>query len=141
MGKKLNRNTHQRRALFKSLIQALILHEELQTTESKAKAVRRLVDKLITKAKAGTLHARRQIMAFLPDKKAANKLVDEIAPRFKKRASGFTKLIRLGKRKGDNAMVVKMELVEKKPKNASRAGQNDSSERKDKKKRKGKIKT
>jgi len=112
-GKRLNRNTSQRKALFKNLIQALIIHEEIKTTEAKAKSIKRLVDKLITKAKKGSLHARRQILAFLPDKKAANKLVDEIGVRFKKRTSGFTRLIRLGKRRGDDAMMVKIEFVEK----------------------------
>lgn len=112
-GKKLNRNTKQRKALFKSLIQSLIIHEEIKTTESKAKAIKGLIDKLIAKAKKGTLHVRRQILAFLPDKIAANKLVDEIAPRFKTRTSGFTKFQRLGLRKGDKAMIVKMELIEK----------------------------
>ena len=115
-GKKLNRNTSQRKALFKNLIQALIVHEEIKITEAKAKVIKRLIDKLITKAKKGTLHSRRQILAFLPDKKAANKLVDEITPRFSKRISGFTRFIRLGKRRGDDAMIVKMELVEKKKK-------------------------
>lgn len=115
-GKKLGRSTSQRKALFKSLIQSLIMHEEIKTTESKAKAIRRLFDKLVTKSKAGSLHVRRQILAFLPDRKAANKLFDEIAPRFKKRAGGFTRFIRIGKRRGDNAMLVKMELTEKKEK-------------------------
>lgn len=119
-GKKLNRNTSQRKALFRSLIQSLIIYEEIKTTETKAKVVKRLIDKLIAKAKKGSLHVRRQILAFLPNKKAANKLVDEIAPRFKKRSSGFTRFIRLGKRRGDNAMIVRMELVEKRPKTISK---------------------
>jgi large subunit ribosomal protein L17 len=112
-GAKLNRDIHQRKALFKSLIQSLILKEEIKTTEAKAKAIKGLIDKLIFKARAGSLHVRRQIMAFLPDKKAANKLVDDIAKRFSQRHGGFTKLVRLGKRRGDNAMIVKMELVKK----------------------------
>ena len=115
-GRKLNRNTSQRKALFRNLIQALIIHEEIKTTKAKAKAIKRLIDKLVTKAKKGTLHARRQILAFLPDKKAANKLVDEIGVRFKKRTSGFTRFVRLGKRRGDDAMMVKIEFVEKKKK-------------------------
>lgn len=115
-GRKLNRNTHQRKALFKSLIQSLILNEEIKTTASKAKAIKGLVDKLIAKAKKGSLHVRRQILAFLPNKKIADKLVDEIAPRFKNRISGFTRIVHLGKRRGDKAMMVKMELVEKKRK-------------------------
>lgn len=115
-GKTFNRNTNQRKALFRSLIQNLIIHEEIKTTQSKAKVIKRLVDKLITKAKAGTLQVRRQLMAFLPNKKAVNKLVDDIAPRVKQKTSGFTRFMRLGKRRGDDAMMVKMELVEKKPK-------------------------
>lgn len=114
-GKKIGRNKGQRKALFKNLIQALILNEEIKTTESKAKVVRRLVDKLISKAKKDTLHVTRQILAFLPEKKAAFKLIKELAPRFK-RSSGFTKLTRLGKRAGDNAMMVRLEFVDRKPK-------------------------
>lgn len=109
----LGRNTKQRKALFKGLIQSLILHEEIKTTEAKAKAIRRLVEKLVTKAKAGSLHVRRQILAFFPQKRAANKLVDEIAPRFARISGGFVRIIRLGRRRGDNAMVVKMEFVRK----------------------------
>jgi large subunit ribosomal protein L17 len=129
-GKKLGRNTKQRKALFKNLIQALIFHEQIKTTESKAKAVKRLMDKLITKAKVGSLHARRQILAFLPSKKAANKLVDEIAPRFKKRSSGFTRFFRIGRRKGDNTSMVQIELIEKKE---IKDDKSDKKNRKDKK--------
>jgi large subunit ribosomal protein L17 len=113
-GKKLNRNTAQRKALFRSLIQNLIVKEKIKTTEAKAKAIKGLVDRLVTKAKKGTLHARRQVMAFLADKKSANKLVDEIAPRFKKRKSGFARFSRIGKRRGDDTMMVEMELVDAK---------------------------
>ena len=109
----LGRNTKQRKALFKGLIQSLILHEEIKTTEAKAKAIRRLVEKLVTKAKASSLHVRRQVLAFLPQKRAANKLVDEIAPRFARISGGFVRIIRLGRRRGDNAMIVKMEFVKK----------------------------
>lgn len=112
-GKKLNRDIKHRKALFKNLINALIIHEEIQTTESKAKAIKGLTDKLISRGKKGTLHARRTIAAFLQDKKAVNKIVDELGLRFKDRVSGFTRIVRLGKRRGDDAMMVKMELVEK----------------------------
>lgn len=110
-GKKLNRDTNHRKALFKNLIQSLIVHEKIKTSEAKAKSIKPLIDKLIAKAKQGSLHVRRQIMAFLPDKKAAHKLVDEIAPRFKKQVGGFTKMVRLGKRRGDNAMMVEMKIA------------------------------
>jgi large subunit ribosomal protein L17 len=111
-GKKLNRNTKQRKALFKNLINALIVHGQIKTTISKAKAVKKLVDKLMIKAKQGTVHSRRQILAFLADKKAAFKLIEEIAPSNAKRSSGFTRFARLDKRRGDDAMMVRLELVD-----------------------------
>lgn len=112
-GKKLSRNLKQRKALFKNLINALILHGAIKTTESKAKTVRRLAEKLIAKGKGGTLHARRLVAAFLQNKKAVNKIVDELGPIFKHRPGGFTRIVRLGQRRGDDAMMVRLELVEK----------------------------
>ena len=112
-GKKLSRDFSQRKALFKNLINALVIHGEIKTTESKAKAIRGLVDKLITKGKRGTFQARRLIGAFLQNKNAVNKIVDELAPTLKNRPGGFTKIVRLGPRRGDDAMMVKLELVEK----------------------------
>ncbi len=111
-GRKLNRNIHQRKALFKNLIAALILKGKISTTEAKAKAIKRLVDKLVNRAKKGTIQARRLIAAFIPDKKAVNKLVDEIAPRMQKRPSGFTTLERVSRRRGDNAVVVEVGFVD-----------------------------
>ncbi|HUS60386.1 MAG TPA: 50S ribosomal protein L17 [Nevskiaceae bacterium] len=112
-GKKLSRGRAQRKALFKNLINSLVIHGQIKTTESKAKAIRGLVDKLITKGKTSTLHSRRLIAAFLQNKKAVSKIADELAPLFKKRPGGFTRIIRLGKRRGDDAMMVRLELVEK----------------------------
>ena len=112
-GKKLSRDIKKRKALFKNLINSLVIHGKIKTTEAKAKAVRGLMDKLITKAKTGTLNSRRLIAAFLQNKKAVKKLVDELAPLFKKRPGGFTRIVRLGKRRGDDAMMVNLELVEK----------------------------
>jgi len=112
-GKKLSRNSSQRKALFKGLISALVIHGEIKTTESKAKAIRGLLDKLISKGKKGTLHSRRLIAAFLQNKKAVSRIVDELGPIFAKRSGGFSRMIRLGKRRGDDAMMVKLELVEK----------------------------
>ncbi|HUW21361.1 MAG TPA: 50S ribosomal protein L17 [Candidatus Bathyarchaeia archaeon] len=109
--KKLNRNTGQRQALFKNLIKSLIVHEEIKTTESKAKVVRRIFEKLVTKGKERTIHARRLIHAFLQNKKAVGKLVDKLAPLFKGRKGGFTRIVRVGERKGDRAMMVKLELI------------------------------
>lgn len=112
-GKKLGRDKDHRKALFKNLITSLILHEEIKTTEAKAKAIKRLADKLVSQARTGTLHARRIIAGFLTDQKAITKIVDVLGPRFKKRKGGFTRIVRLGPRKGDAAPMVKMELVEK----------------------------
>ncbi|EKD94078.1 MAG: hypothetical protein ACD_27C00048G0002 [uncultured bacterium] len=113
-GRQLNRNTHQRKALFKGLLNSLILREEIQTTQSKAKAIQGVFDKLVTKAKLGTVHVRRLLHAFLGNQEAVKKLVDELAPRMDKRPSGFTRINKLGVRRGDNASVVKMSLVDQK---------------------------
>jgi len=112
-GKKLSRSIHQRQALFKSLIQSLIVNEQIKTTKAKAKVVKRLIDKLIVQAKKGSLSHRRQTLAFLANKPAVHKLFDDIALRVKTRTSGFTRLIAIGKRRGDNALMVKLELVDK----------------------------
>lgn len=112
-GKKLSRNSSQRKALFKSLINALVIHGEIKTTESKARAIRGLVDKLISKGKRGTLHSRRLVGSFLQNKKAVSRIVDELGPIFAQRPGGFSRMVRLGKRRGDDAMMVKLELVEK----------------------------
>lgn len=111
--KKLNRDSGHRQSLFKNLIKSLINNEEIKTTESKAKAVRGLFEKLVTKGKEQTLHSRRLVHAFLQDKNTVNKLFDKLAPLFKERKGGYTRIIRLGERKGDQAMMVRLELVEK----------------------------
>lgn len=110
-GKKLGRSRNERKALFKNLISSLIIHGEIKTTEAKVKAIKRLVDKLVTRAKQQNLHSRRLLIAFFQNKKVVNKLVDEIAPKFKNRPGGFTRALRLGKRPGDQAMMVKIEFV------------------------------
>lgn len=113
VGKKLSRNLKQRKALFKNLINALVLRGTIKTTESKAKVVRRLAEKVISRGRENTLHARRLIAAFLQNKKAVNRIVDELGPLFKKRPGGFTRAVRLGERRGDGAMMVRLELVER----------------------------
>ncbi len=112
-GRKLGRNTNQRKALFKGLLNSLIIQEELKTTQTKAKAVQRLFDQLVTKAKPSTVHARRLLHAFLGNKSSVNKLVDDLIKRFGQRQSGFTRVTNLGLRRGDNAQIVKLELVDK----------------------------
>lgn len=139
-GKKLSRTSSQRKALFKGLINALVIHGEIKTTESKAKAVRGLLDKLITKGKKGTLHSRRLIAAFLQNKMAVNRIVDELGPLFAKRTGGFSRMVRLGARRGDNATMVKLELVEKpvaaKTKETEVSSDKSSKDKEEKKKKK-----
>lgn len=89
----------------------LFRYERIRTTEPKAKELRSVAEKLITLAKRGDLHARRQIIATLYDVQISNKLVDELAPRFTDRAGGYVRLLRLGPRRGDSAPMAQLELV------------------------------
>ncbi len=109
--KKLGRRTDQRTALFRSLTIALIKNEKIQTTEAKAKALRPYIDKMITLAKGGDLHARRQAAAFLNDSEAVQKLFDSLAPRYAERVGGYTRIIKVATRRGDAADTAIIELV------------------------------
>jgi len=113
--RQLNRDHNARKALFRGLINSLIEHEEIETTAAKARAVRGMFEKLITKGRVGSLHARRQIQSFLQHQSSVKKLVDEISPRFKNTAGGYTKLTIIGNRRGDNAPIVKLSLTKTAP--------------------------
>ena len=110
-GYKLKRNVASRKALFKGLVTSIIEHERVVTTVTKAKAVRPLVDKMITLAKRDTLHSRRQAAAFLETPDALKKLFDKLGTRFGQRNGGYTRVVRLGWRKGDGAEQAIIELV------------------------------
>ena len=110
-GYKLKRNVSARKALFKGLVTSVIEHERIITTVPKAKAVRPLVDKMITLAKEDTLHARRQAAAMLDQPAAVKKLFDKLGTRFGQRNGGYTRIVRLGPRKGDGAEQAILELV------------------------------
>ena len=110
-GKKLNRDTGQRQALIRGLAGAIIRSEAIETTETKAEAARGLIEKLITQARRATLNDLRQIESVLLNKDLVFKLVHEIAPRFQNRPGGYLRLIKVGNRVGDNAPMVRMELV------------------------------
>lgn len=110
--KKLGRDAAQRRALYRNLITALFRHERIRTTEAKAKAVRPYAEKLITLAKRGDLHARRQVLRWVSDKEVVDHLFHAIAPSFADREGGYTRIIKLGRRQGDAAPMVILELVE-----------------------------
>lgn len=110
-GYKLKRNIGSRRALFKGLVTSVIENERIVTTVAKAKAVRPLVEKMITLAKRDSLHTRRQAAAFLETPAAVQKLFDKLGTRFGQREGGYVRLVRLGNRKGDGAEQAMLELV------------------------------
>ena len=110
-GRKLGRNTGHRKALLRNQATDLFRYEKIRTTEPKAKELRSLAERLITTAKRGDLHARRQIIGQLYDVRVANKLVDELAPRFAERHGGYVRLLHLGPRRGDSAPMAQLELV------------------------------
>jgi len=117
-GRTLGRDSGHRKALFRNLIKQLYTHERIVTTEAKARAVRSDAEKLITKAKRGLaedgnrVHAQRQVVAYLNDKTIAKKVFDDLAPRYEERPGGYTRMIKLGKRRGDAADMVILELVD-----------------------------
>jgi len=116
---KLGRDASARKALFRDLVTDLFLYERIQTTEAKAKEVRSIAEKLITKAKKGDLAARRQVAAYVRresvdgEKDAIQKLFSELAPRYAERNGGYTRILKLGPRRGDSAPMVYLELVDR----------------------------
>src|SRR5260221_9757460 len=117
-GRKLSRNTSHRKALLDNLVRAVILEESIRTTTPKAKEARRVVERVITKAKNNTLAARRLVHKTVRDQAALAKLFETIGPRFKARPGGYTRIIHTQNRLGDNAPMSILELVEKSEKAA-----------------------
>jgi large subunit ribosomal protein L17 len=113
--KKLGRTASHRKAMLANMAASLFLYHTIQTTEAKAKEVRKLVEKMITLGKRGDLHAHRQVYDVIRDRKLVKKIFDEIAPKFKERQGGYTRVIKLGNRKGDGAPVSVVELLLEKP--------------------------
>ncbi len=109
--RKFNRKTGPRRALLRNMVTSLMIAERIETTETKAKEVNRIADKMVTLAKKGDLHARRQALAYMLDEDAVTKLFEKIAPRYEGRAGGYTRIIKKGPRRGDSAPMVLLELV------------------------------
>ena len=109
--RRLNRTHEHRKALFANMAGSLIEHEQIKTTLPKAKELRPIVEKLITLAKRGDLHARRQALAFMTDEIVVRKLFDTIAPKYKERQGGYTRVLKLGPRQGDAALMAILELV------------------------------
>lgn len=111
-GRQLRRTSEQKLALMRSLATSLIVHESIETTEAKAKELRPFVERLITKAKEGTLHARRLAGRHVQQRAAADKLFKEIGPRYAQRPGGYTRILKTRHRKGDGAEMARIELIE-----------------------------
>ena len=129
-GRKLNRSASHRRALFRNLVTALLERERIKTTDAKAKETRRLAERMITLGKEGTLAARRRALTFVQSRAVVKKLFDDIAPRFKERNGGYTRIIKVGIRHGDAAPISVIELV-------TRAADLEAATEGEKKKRRG----
>ena len=114
-GRKLNRTSQHRKAMFVNMASALLKHEQITTTLPKAKELRKIADKLITLGKKGELHHRRQVVSYLPDadKAIVAKLFDTLAERYKERNGGYTRVLKAGFRYGDNAPMAIIELVDR----------------------------
>ncbi len=114
-GRKLNKSSSHRRAMFGNMVAALIKHEQITTTLPKAKELKPLMDKLITLGKRGDLHARRQALAFIPEKSAVDKLFKTLNARYAARTGGYTRVLKAGFRYGDAAPMAVIELVDRDP--------------------------
>jgi large subunit ribosomal protein L17 len=126
---KLGRLTQHRWALFRNLLVALFRHERITTTEAKAKAVRGAAEHMITLAKRENLHARRQVLTMVPDTAIVGTLFDTIAARFSDRNGGYTRIIKTGRRPGDNAPMVILELVDRAETDKDRKGRAEKKEK------------
>lgn len=111
-GRKLNRTSAHRKALFRNMVTSLLEHERIHTTDAKAKELRGLADRMITLGKRGDLHARRQALSVIRDKEVTAKLFGELADRYRDRPGGYTRVIKLGHRAGDAAPQSMIELVD-----------------------------
>ncbi len=110
-GHRLGSDAAHQKAMMGNLVASLIAAEALVTTESKAKALRPVMEKVITKARKGGVHHHRQVVAFIRDKDMAHKLFEDIGPRYEDRPGGYTRILKLGPRHGDNAPMARIELV------------------------------
>ena len=109
--KKLGRPSAHRKSMLRNLVTDLFKYGRIQTTQDRAKETRRIAEKMITLAKRGDLHARRQVLAYVFDESTVTKLFEDIAPKYADRNGGYTRILKLGPRQGDNAVVVFVELV------------------------------
>jgi large subunit ribosomal protein L17 len=116
--RKLGMKTAHRVSVLRNMATSLVMHERVRTTDTRAKEIRRVVERMITLGKKGDLNARRKAAEFIRGNEAVSKLFEDIAPRYKTRAGGYTRIVRIGHRHGDNAPLVVIELVEGEAKKA-----------------------
>ena len=109
--RKLGRPTDQRKAMLRNLVTSFLKHGKIETTETRAKETRSIAEKMITLAKRGDLHARRQVLAYVTEEEVVKNLFDNIAPKYTERNGGYTRMIKVGPRRGDGAETVILELV------------------------------
>jgi large subunit ribosomal protein L17 len=112
-GRKLNRTSAHRKALFRNLVTSLFEHEQIRTTDAKAKELRRVADRMVTLAKRGTLHARRQALSYIRSRRVVSKLFSDVADRFRERPGGYTRVVKIGPRRGDAAPLSIIELTDR----------------------------
>jgi len=133
-GRKLGMNTSHRLAMLRNMVTSLIVHERIQTTDTRAKELKRIADRMVTLGKRGDLHARRLALRTIRLKSAAKKLFEEIAPRFTSRQGGYTRIVKIKRRLGDNAPVSIIEFTELpkvEPKEGKKAKKKKAAEAKD----------
>lgn len=138
--KKLGRTKSHRKAMLANMAASLFMYRIIKTTEAKAKEVRKLAEKLITLAKRGDLHAHRQVYDVIRDRKLVKKIFDEIAPKFNDREGGYTRVVKLGIRKGDGAPLSVVELLIEKPPKEEKKGKKEKGAKKAKPEKTGEAK-
>lgn len=120
-GRKLGRTSSHRKAMMRNMVTSLFQHEKITTTDAKAKELRSVAEKIITLGKRGTLHARRQALSFLRDRDMTEKVFTVLSDRYRERAGGYTRIMKVGPRAGDNAPLAVIELMpEGEPKKTSK---------------------
>ena len=112
-GRKLGKTSDHKKAMLRNMVTSFLKEEKIITTDAKAKELRSVADKMITLGKEATLHARRQALSYIRDKATAKKLFEELSPRFENRSGGYTRIVKVGHRVGDNAPISLVELVVK----------------------------
>ena len=121
-GRKLGRTSAHRKAMFRNQLTALFTHERITTTVAKAKELRPMAERIVTLARTGTLANRRRVLETVSDKEVVHRLFDDIAPRFSDRNGGYTRIVRLGRRRGDNAEMAIIEFIDYEPSVEGEAG-------------------